>query len=132
MPTHFHFLVLVKTKNIVQLKRKFGVFLSAYTKAINKQCGHHGSLFQQHTRTRHIDKENYLLTLITYIHQNPLRAGLTQCLEDWEFSSFLDYIDMRCTSIIKNNLLKNYFDSIEDFKQFSNEMLQSIDHKYWA
>ena len=132
MPTHFHFLVMVKTENVEQLKKNFGILLSSYTKAINVQLSRHGSLFQQHTRARHIDDEQYLLTLLTYIHQNPVRAGLSQELSDWEFSSYLDYINVRNGTLPKKDLIMGYFNSVDDFKRYSNEILQNVNPKYWV
>jgi len=35
------------------------------------------------------------LVLSAYIHLNPLRAGMVKKLEDYPFSSFLDYIDTK-------------------------------------
>ena len=132
MPTHFHFLVLVKTENVGQLKKNVGIFLSSYTKAINVQLDRHGSLFQQHTRARHIDDEHYLLTLVTYIHQNPVRAGLSRELSDWEFSSYLDYINVRNGTLPKKDLIMGYFNSVDEFKRYSNEILQLVNPKYWV
>ena len=40
-------------------------------------------------------KNDYLLNCFLYIHQNPIEAGIVDKLEDWEFSSYLDYIRKR-------------------------------------
>ena len=131
MPTHFHFLVMVKAVDTERLKNTFGMFLSSYTKAINKQLGRHGSLFQQHTKSRCIDDERYLITLVAYIHQNPIRAGLVDLLEDWEFSSYCDYSGKRDGISLSKEYVMRYFGSIEEFKRFSGTMLQTINKKYW-
>lgn len=78
MPTHFHFLVKVNSDLAKQLSREFGILLSSYAKAYNKRYGRNGSLFQQHTKAKLVDKEGYLLLLISYIHQNPVRAKLVR------------------------------------------------------
>ncbi|HZY10361.1 MAG TPA: transposase [Bacteroidota bacterium] len=132
MPTHFHFLIIVKAEDTRRIKKNLGIFLSSYTKAVNLQFERHGSLFQQHSKSRHIDDERYLLTLVTYIHQNPVRAGLVTTLEDWEFSSYKDYMGMRNGSLPKTQLILTYFSSIEEFKEYSNVMLESIERKYWV
>lgn len=38
---------------------------------------------------------DYGITLLNYIHQNPLKSGLVQKMEDWTYSSFPDYINLR-------------------------------------
>jgi putative transposase len=87
MPTHFHFLVRVNTRQVRETKDQIGVWLSGYAKAINKRFDRHGSLFQQHTKTRHVDDERYLTRLTAYIHNNPVRAGLVDAPDAWQYSS---------------------------------------------
>ena len=85
--THFHLLVRVKSEAIDEAQSAVGILLSSYTKAINHRHARHGSLFQRHTKAKWVDDDRYLLTLLTYIHQNPIRARLVDRLEAWPFSS---------------------------------------------
>ena len=85
-----------------ELPYRIGVLLSSYSQAINKQNGTTGSLFQQKTKAKCITGRgaksdlngdgNYLITCMHYIHQNPLKANLVNQLEDWEYSSFKQYM----------------------------------------
>lgn len=80
---------------------RIGILLSSYSQAINKQNKTTGSLFQQKTKAKilceEIDgkKENYLENCFFYIHSNPVKAGLVKDLNDWPYSSYLDYIGQR-------------------------------------
>lgn len=132
MPTHFHFLICIQSENIEQVKKNFGVLLSSYTKAINKKHTRHGSIFQSHTKAKHVDDDRYLMTLLTYIHQNPVRSGLAHSLEDWEYSSYRDYIGMRDGTLPQKKIINDYFASIEEFKTFSETLLQYVNDKYWV
>ena len=38
-----------------------------------------------------------------YIHQNPIEAAIVDKLEDWEFSSYLDYIGRRKGTLVDVN-----------------------------
>lgn len=67
----------------------------SYTKAINKRYGRVGSLFQGPFRAVHVDRNEYLLHLSRYIHLNPVTAGLVPQPEEWEFSSYREYIGLR-------------------------------------
>ena len=87
--------------------KDFRILLSSYTRAINKKEGRAGSLFQQNTKAKCLitdslssQKESYPLRCFYYIHQNPLRSGLTDRLEDWEFSSYRDYTGLRNGTLI--------------------------------
>jgi len=101
MPNHFHFFVytpiIFDTKIFAD---NFKILLSSYTRAINKQQKTTGSLFQQHSRAKCLSygsksDTNYGLICFNYIHQNPYLAGLVKKMEDWEYSSFKDFIGLR-------------------------------------
>lgn len=130
MPDHFHFLIYVKSVDVEIVKKNIGILLSSYTKAINKAYNRTGSLFQQHTKTKLLEDDNYLLTAITYIHQNPFRQGLVENMEDWEFSSYRDYAGLRKGTLIEKSLVMSRFNSIEEFKFFSKTKVEKIDFMY--
>ncbi|HWZ22426.1 MAG TPA: hypothetical protein VNW06_07205 [Cytophagaceae bacterium] len=135
MPNHFHFLVHTTEESIV--KKKVGIveitalmngfrqLESGYAQAINKQQQRSGSLFRQKTKVKLIEdtSKDYLFSVFNYIHQNPLRAGLVERMEDWEFSSFLDYAGLRNGTLCNKELAKlyiNYSDSnfMEESKSY--------------
>ena len=39
----------------------------------------------------------YFITLLRYIHQNPVKAGMVAEVKDYEFSSWDEYIDKNST-----------------------------------
>ena len=71
-----------------------------------------------------------MLTLTAYIHQNPVRAGLVKKLEDWEYSSYREYLGLNKKNIVDTTILREYYSSIGEFKKFSEEMLLSVEEKY--
>jgi len=126
MPTHFHFLIYVRSKETELIKKNIGILLSSYTKAINKAFSRTGSLFQNHTKTKLITDERYLLTLTNYIHQNPLRLGLVKKLVDWEFSSYRDYIGKRNGNLIDKTFIMKEFNNIDEFIFFSSQKIEKL------
>ncbi|MGB3613979.1 MAG: transposase [Elainellaceae cyanobacterium] len=92
MPNHYHFLVRLRESN---LSEQMGFFSLAYTKAINRRFRRCGSLFQGRFQAIHVGKEAYLTNLTRYIHLNPVKAGLVERAEEWEFSSYRDYVELR-------------------------------------
>jgi putative transposase len=104
MPNHFHF--LVHANEITETPLKKGIIitnplseglrllLSSYAKAINKQQGKTGNLFQQNTKFKCVSLKHtdYSYVCFNYIHQNPLRSGLVRKLENWPYSSFQEYV----------------------------------------
>ena len=104
MPDHFHFLIKANHKTIENkivaskeknvLSENIRVMLSSYTRAINKQKGFVGSLFQQNTKAVKLNKHYFItsgqrqfyhddvFTCFAYIHQNPYEAKLVDRFED--------------------------------------------------
>ncbi len=97
MPNHFHLLISTND-NSSDLSKALQVALSSYTRAINIQENRTGSLFQQNTKRKYIhtnDDGRYLTSVFNYIHQNPTDAKLVLSPEDWQYSSFNEYFDLK-------------------------------------
>lgn len=131
MPTHFHFLMRLTSDNSQLISNQIAILLRSYTRAINKQYLRHGNLFQQNTKAKHIGDEAYLLTLLNYIHQNPIRRGLTKKLADWEYSSYPDLAGIRNGSLPDRQLLEYYFKNSDEFVRYSEEVVESVRKEYW-
>lgn len=100
MPNHFHLLIqaneatekLVKEKPIPinALTEGIRLLLSTYSQGVQKQQNLRGNLFQQKTKSKCADE--YLTTVFHYIHQNALKAGLVNRIEDYSWCSFREYL----------------------------------------
>ena len=153
MPTHFHFLIKIKEMSdtfkvsdisppnsdtlevsdiSIIIKKNIALFLSGYTKAINKRYKRHGSLFQPHSKAKEIGDEKYLLTLISYIHQNPVRSQLVAKAEEWKFSSYQDLIGIRNGTLPDREFVKQYFKTNREFKKYSEEIVSIVRKEYWV
>jgi len=58
--------------------------LTGYATGYNLRHKRHGHLFQNRYKSIVCEEEPYFLRLVSYIHLNPLRAGLAESLEDLE------------------------------------------------
>jgi len=111
MPNHFHLIIHSHELEIpYALNNAIGILLRSYTRAINLQECRTGSLFQQKTKAKELidmDDNNtvsYLESCAHYIHQNPIKAGLTKNLGDWKFSSYLDLAGLRNGTLCNQEL----------------------------
>ena len=59
MPTHFHFLIYCHNEQENSIPQEIGIWLSSYTKAMNKRYNRSGSLFQRHTKAIPVDNDDY-------------------------------------------------------------------------
>ena len=102
MRNHYHLLIETPDGN---LSRAMHLINSSYTTYINtkrKRCGH---LFQGRYKSILVDTDNYLLELSRYIHLNPLRAGMVQRPEDFQYSSYPAYIKKRKDNLLSKELI---------------------------
>ena len=115
MPNHYHLLVHLKTDDLSDRMQPFAL---AYTKAINKRYGRVGSLFQGHFKAIHVDRDEYLLHLSRYIHLNSVAAGLSKRPEDWEFSSYSEFVGLRRGTLPQPAVVLSQFPSPDAYRQF--------------
>ena len=71
MPNHFH--LLIKSKNEKSTSLFIQRLLISHSKYFNTKYERNGSLFQGKSKSSHIDNENYLKYIFSYIHLNPLK-----------------------------------------------------------
>jgi REP element-mobilizing transposase RayT len=88
MPNHYHLLLRSRQAN---LSRAMHWFSGTYTRRFNNRHERSGHLFQGRFKSMLVENDAYVLQLSCYIHRNPLRAGLTQRLADYPWSSYVVY-----------------------------------------
>ena len=92
MPNHYHLAVKTPEANLV---RGMTWFQSTLTKRLNFRQKKIGHLFAGRYKSLLVEENEYLTTLIYYLHLNPVRAGLCpegEALEKYEWSSLRDYV----------------------------------------
>ena len=88
MDNHVHLLLKEQTERISSIIKRVGV---AYAYYFNRKYGHNGHLFQDRFRSEPVNDIAYFMTLMRYIHQNPIKAGLVDDLQDYRWSSWHEY-----------------------------------------
>ena len=136
MPNHFHFLVRIKSDNIITetyqgfqtldmlsrgkyLTKQFSNLFNGYTQAFNKQNKRMGSLFIPRYNRKKITSQEYLKNVINYIHQNPIHHGYANKLDVWEYSSFNSLIADKPTKLNKQEVF-DIFDDKKGFLEYHN------------
>lgn len=131
MPNHFHLLIRtrIEEETLINLKKQskkdgvkvltqtFSNFFNSYSKSYNKVHKRMGRLFLYPFKRILVDKEDYLLTLVNYIHRNPIHHGFVKNYTEWKYSSFNAIIENK-PSIVNRDLLLDYFTSVGDFIAF--------------
>lgn len=143
MPNHFHFLIDLTATSLLPVKsggiimpaitNGFRLLQSSYAKGINKQFKRSGNLFQQKTKAKFTSeaKENSLAAF-HYIHRNPFSAGLVASPEDWIYSSYKDYVELRKGTLCNKQKASELLDLsgidlyAETMKEITQEEIKKI------
>lgn len=92
MPNHYHMILKLTSDNISTAMQKLAI---SYAKSYNQVYDQSGHLFQGPFQRIHAKDLNYLLHLSRYIHLNPVKAQLVNKAEQWEHSSYQEYIGLK-------------------------------------
>ncbi|MBI5140426.1 MAG: transposase [Candidatus Vogelbacteria bacterium] len=124
MPNHYHLLLYERRKGgISKFMHKLSTGQTMY---FNSKYDRNGVLFQGRFKAKPIFDESYLAYLTYYIHANPLvlfvktenKSSLQQ-LEDYRWSSYLDYIGKNnFSSVVNTKPLRPFVDFVAEYKIF--------------
>ena len=116
MPNHYHLLVHLKCNDFSS--KIMQPFTVSYTKAVNRQIGRVGPLFQGPFKAKLVHKNEYLVHLSRYIHLNPMLAGLVDHPAKYAFSSYRDYAGLRNGTLPKPEIVLSQFPSHQAYAEF--------------
>lgn len=88
MSNHVHLLVKENDERLSNFMKRVN---GSYAYWYNWKYDHVGHLFQDRFRSEPVDDDAYFLTVVRYIHRNPLMAGVTTGLE-YAWSSYTAYL----------------------------------------
>ncbi len=121
MDNHVHLLIRVAEQPLAKIMQ--GVQLT-YTQHFNKKYGHVGHVFQQRYKAKLCRQDRYLLTLLRYIHYNPLKAGITADL-NYRWSSHHCYLQAE-TPLVDTAFVLGLFadqpsEAIKGYREFMSQ-----------
>ena len=84
MSNHYHLLVEIEQENLSKFMRQLNMNYAIYFNKKNRRTGH---LWQGRFKSWYVTNEAYLYTLMLYIEQNPIKAGLTKTPKEYPYCS---------------------------------------------
>jgi len=146
MDNHAHLLIEV---NDIPLSKIMQGIQQVFTQHYNRKNRTTGHVFEQRYRSYLCDRDAYLLSLIRYIHQNPVRSKLTDGI-NYQWSSHKEYmrnpvladVDFPLTlfSGKKNKAIKRYLSFVVELEskdiqsmnieEETTEMVKNIEERH--
>lgn len=139
MDNHYHLLLRCHDVGLSIIMHKINNDFSKFYNVSNKRTGH---VFQDRYKGILVKDDKYLLSLLRYIHQNPLKANMCNMVYDYIWSSDSSYrkniqgqlvdIDfvLNIFSLDRNAAIKEYIkfmdeNELEDSKNFEDILVIS-------
>lgn len=123
MDNHYHLLVHTPNGNLSASLRHIG---AEYTQYYNWKHKTDGPLFRGRFKSILVEKDSYFLSLVRYIHMNPVRAGLCNRPEQHSWTSHAAYIKkiVRPAWLVTDTVLKEFGSSENSgLKKFHEHVL---------
>lgn len=121
MSNHIHLLLRETEETISDTIKRIS---SSYVYWYNQKYVRCGHLFQERYKSEAVENNGYLLTVLRYIHQNPIKAGLSKNAQDYKWSSYCEYIRkpiITDTNFVLQIFSTNREQAIVFFKSHENE-----------
>ncbi|NLZ92724.1 MAG: transposase [Firmicutes bacterium] len=90
MDNHVHILLYGEHENLSRLVKRIN---TSYVYYFNKKQSRVGHLFHDRFKSQPVETDAYLLAVVRYIHNNPVKAGMVADPLDYRWSSYRSYAD---------------------------------------
>lgn len=119
MGNHVHLLIKESDEPIGDVMKRIS---SSYVFYYNHKYDRVGHLFQERFKSQPVDDWTYFLTLLRYIHQNPLKPQLVHNLIDYPWSSWLEYTNRHPLPFSSTQTVLNRI-PLDELTQLVNDLL---------
>ena len=121
MSNHIHILLKAEKEDLdLIMKRVAGSYVYWY----NRKYYRKGHLFQDRFRSEPVEDDAYFMTVLRYIHQNPIKAGIVDDIAKYRYSSYNDYIREE-SRVVDLNVVLSLMKK-DEFIAFNNEKNDDI------
>ena len=121
MDNHIHMLLKEGQESLATIMKRIGI---SYVYYYNWQYNRKGHLFQDRYKSEPVEDDTYFLTVLRYIHLNPIKAGIADDPASYPYSSYTEYTD-KAKLINPTFTLKMFHQdkdqAIDEFIHFHNQ-----------
>lgn len=125
MDNHLHLLAKISNEDLKEIMKKVNVKFALYYNRLEERYGY---VFQDRFKSEAVEDERYLLGALRYIHNNPVKAGLSYNIADYKWSSANEYINGTKVLVDEKYIdeISGYFKNKKEFIDFHNSFDENL------
>jgi putative transposase len=127
MPNHYH--LLLRQDGDIPVYRFINSLFNSYVQAVNRQQNRKGTLFEGKYQFVHIDRDEHIIHLCRYIHLNPVKANLVSRPEDWQYSNYREWVNLRGGTLKDKDFIEGTFQSPKEYVVFCQDYSERIERE---
>lgn len=112
MDNHFHLLICIPHNHLDKVMHRLQAGYAGY---FNRVHGHDGAVFAGRFKSEPVETDEYLMTVVRYIHENPRKAGIRNGLS-YRWSSYREYCNQK--GYADTAFVLGVFGGITEFETF--------------
>ena len=122
MDSHYHLLVQTPRSGLARAMRHLD---GIYTQRFNRSHHRDGPLLRGRYKAILIDAEEYFLSVVRYIHQNPVQAGVVSDMDRYRWSSHRGYLYKReRPSWLNTDPVLSRFGRLGEYREFMHSEME--------
>jgi REP element-mobilizing transposase RayT len=122
MDNHYH--LLLQTPN-AGLSRAMRHLDGIYTQRFNRAHHRDGPIFRGRYKAILIDAEEHFLSVVRYVHQNPVASGIVTDVDRYRWSSHRAYLDKRfCFPWLNTHPVLTRFRGLREYREFMHAKME--------
>jgi REP element-mobilizing transposase RayT len=122
MDNHYHLLLQTPQGGLARAMRHLD---GIYTQRFNRSHHRDGPLFRGRYRAIVIDAEEYFLSVVRYIHQNPVQAGVVSDIDRYRWSSHRGYLYRgERPQWLNTRSVLSRFDRLSEYREFMHSAME--------
>lgn len=106
MDNHYHMMIKPFNAKLQDMMHRINHKYSMYYNRQNRRTGH---VFENRYKSIFVNDQSYLLSLLRYIHQNPIKANMCERVKDYPWSSDIFYRRNRIGGLVDIDFVLNMF-----------------------
>ncbi len=122
MSNHYHLLLSTPRAGLARAMRHLD---GVYTQKFNRVHHRDGPLFRGRYKAILVDAEEHFLSVVRYIHHNPVAAGLVTDMDRYRWSSHRGYINKKqCPVWLNADAGLSRFHGLREYQRFMHDTIE--------